>query len=142
MIAVTGKVLRILPLRTVTVEGYPQKVAELILADACQYWRVSLWDEHVNFVLSGTLQPGETLRIENASPAQPEAGGEKRLNAGSRARITDRIDLDGPEMLEDGSGHVIDFSLERIGECMARDLRRSPASYSPGSRGSGLLHSR
>jgi hypothetical protein len=45
MIAITGKVLRILPLRTVTVEGDPQKVADLILADERQYWRVSLWDD-------------------------------------------------------------------------------------------------
>jgi len=52
MIAITGKVLRILPLRTVTVEGDPQKVVDLILANERAYWQVALWDDQVNLVLA------------------------------------------------------------------------------------------
>ena len=71
-----------------TVEGNPQKVVDLILADACQYWRVSLWDEFVELVLSGALKVGDGVRIENASLPQRSEEGMNRVHAGSRAHIT------------------------------------------------------
>jgi len=88
MIAITGKVLRILPLRTVTVEGDPQKVAELILANERAYWQVALWDDQVNLVLAGTLQAGDRIRIENASLTRHSEKGDNRVHAGKHARIT------------------------------------------------------
>jgi hypothetical protein len=88
MVAVTGTVLRILPPTIMTRDGAERRVAELILADACQYWRVSLWDDQVNLVLSGTLQTGDTLRIENASLPRRTEEGDHRLHAGRRTRIT------------------------------------------------------
>jgi hypothetical protein len=88
MLTLTGIVLRILPLKNVTRDGAERRVADLILADERQYWRVALWDDQVNLVLSGALQPGDTLRIENASlPRGPEEG-EHRVHAGRDARIT------------------------------------------------------
>jgi hypothetical protein len=88
MTTITGTVLRIMPPKHVTRDEAERRVVDLILADARWYWRVSFWDEQVNLVLSGALQPGDTLRIENASPAQTGAGGENRVHAGGRARIT------------------------------------------------------
>ena len=88
MPTITGTVLRILPLKEMTRDAAETRVVDLILADARRYWRVALWDDQVNLALSGALQPGDTLRIENASPAQTGVGGENRVHAGSRARIT------------------------------------------------------
>ena len=88
MITITGSVLRILPLKAVTVEGNPQKAADLILADERAYWRVALWDEQVNLVLSGTLKVGDGVRIENASLSQRPEEGNPRVHAGNYACIT------------------------------------------------------
>jgi hypothetical protein len=91
MTAITGTVLRILPPKQVTREGAEKRVAEIILADECVYWRVALWDDKAELPLSGALQAGDAIHIENASPAQTGADDEKRLNAGSRPRITRSI---------------------------------------------------
>jgi hypothetical protein len=88
VITVTGKVARILPERVARGGEATELIADLILADERAYWRVALWDDKSALVTSGALQAGDTIRIENASPAQTGADGEKRLNAGSRARIT------------------------------------------------------
>jgi hypothetical protein len=88
MVTITGTVLRILPPKHVTCDGAETRVIDLILADERQYRRVALWDEQANLVTSGALQAGDAIHIENASPAQAGANGEKRLNAGSRARIS------------------------------------------------------
>lgn len=88
MITVTGKVVRILPGRVARGGEATELVVDFILADERDYWRVALWDDKSTLVTSGALQAGDAIRIENASPAQAGADGGKRLNAGSRARIT------------------------------------------------------
>jgi len=88
MIALTGTVLRILPPKIMTRDGVERHIADLVLADERQYWRVSLWDDKADVVASAAIQAGDTLRIENASISGSRAGGEKRLNAGRHARIT------------------------------------------------------
>jgi hypothetical protein len=88
MITVTGKVLRILPGRVASGGEATKLVVDFILADKRGYWRVALWGDKSALVTSGALQAGDAIRIENASPAQTGADDEKRLNAGSRARIT------------------------------------------------------
>lgn len=88
MATLTGTVLRILPLKQVTRAGAETRVAELILADERAYWRVVLWDEQINLVLSGALQPGDTLRIEHAAPAAGSSSDDRRVHAGRSARIS------------------------------------------------------
>jgi hypothetical protein len=88
MVTITGTVLRILPLKNVTRDGAERRVVDLILADERTYWRVALWDDQVNLVLSGALQAGDRIRIENASLPRRSEEGENRLHAGRRAHIT------------------------------------------------------
>jgi hypothetical protein len=90
MVTVTGKVVRILPGRVASATGgeATEHIVDLILADARQYWRVSLWDDKPALVRSGALAVGDEVGIENASPARSGADGARRLNAGSYARIT------------------------------------------------------
>ncbi|MFZ2070614.1 MAG: hypothetical protein WAV32_03210 [Halobacteriota archaeon] len=42
-------------------------MVDLVIADAFDYHRVSLWDENAALVLRGDIKPGDVLRIENAS---------------------------------------------------------------------------
>jgi len=86
MVTIIGKVLRILPFKAVNVKDTAK--VELIIADERAYRRVSLWDDQVNLVLSSTLQPGDTIRIENASLPRRTEEGDNRVHAGRRARIT------------------------------------------------------
>jgi hypothetical protein len=85
---ISGKVLRILPVKAVSVAEGTKRVIELIVANERQYWRVSLRDDKPALVTRGAVRVGDTIRIENASPAQAGTGGERRLNAGIYARIT------------------------------------------------------
>jgi hypothetical protein len=88
MVTITGMVLRILPPKHVTLDGTERRVADLILADEHQYWRVALWDEFVEYVLSGALKVGDGVQIENASLPRRSEDGENRVHAGRHARIT------------------------------------------------------
>ena len=88
MVTITGTVLRILPPKHVTRDGVENRVVDLIIADERQYWRVALWDDQVNLVLSGALKVGDGVRIENASIPGLRASGDHRIHAGRHARIT------------------------------------------------------
>ncbi|MFZ2071205.1 MAG: SOSS complex subunit B family protein [Halobacteriota archaeon] len=85
---ITGKVLRVLPVRDLkTVDG-TKKMVDLVIADAFDYHRVSLWDENAALVLRGDIKPGDVLRIENASvPREDSKGNAKRANAGRYTKI-------------------------------------------------------
>jgi hypothetical protein len=89
MANITGKVLRILPLKVVNVGDEAKKVVDLIIADELDYQRVAFWDEKAELVLRGEIKAGDTLRIENARvPEARGGGGEKRANAGRYTKIT------------------------------------------------------
>ena len=65
MVNITGKVLRITPLKEAGADENKKKVAaDLIVADAFDYWRVSLRDDKTE--LADELREGDVLRIENA----------------------------------------------------------------------------
>jgi hypothetical protein len=87
MVTVTGKVVRILPLLDAR-DGEAKQVVDLVLADARQYWRVSLWDDKPTLVTNSAIRPGDVIHIENASSTRAGTDGTRRLNAGSYARIT------------------------------------------------------
>ena len=88
MVNITGKVLRILPLREVEIADSTKKVVDLIIADAFDYRRVSLWAEKAELVLRGDIKVGDMLRIENAHlPTGNNKGGAKRANAGRYTQI-------------------------------------------------------
>jgi hypothetical protein len=87
MAAITGKVLRILPVREVTAVNTTKRVVDLIIADEHDYTRVSLWDEKAELVMNGKIMVGDVLFITNVSIAEPQAGGEKRAHAGRYAII-------------------------------------------------------
>ncbi len=78
MVNITGKVLRITPL--IEVGEDKKKVVNLIIADAFDYWRVSLWDDKAE--LADELKEGDVARIENARIAA-----EKRVHAGKYSNI-------------------------------------------------------
>lgn len=82
MVNITGKVLRILPLKAVKVSEGNKKVVDLIIADEFSYKRVSFWDEQAELVSRGEIKAGDVLKIENWS------GSERRANVGKYARIT------------------------------------------------------
>ena len=86
MVNITGKVLRILPLKEMNAAAERKKVVDLIIADEFNYKRVSFWDDKTELVIRGAIQVGDVLRIENASEARLRA--EKRVNAGKYTRIT------------------------------------------------------
>lgn len=88
MIAITGQVLRILPIRELTEIDTAKRVVDLIIADEFDYTRVSLRDDKAELVICGKINAGDVLCITNASVSGPQAGGEKRAHAGRYARIT------------------------------------------------------
>jgi hypothetical protein len=90
MVTVTGKVVRILPGRVASATGGKtiEQAIDLILADARQYWRVSLWNDKPALVASGVIQKGDAIRIENASFSALREEEDQRVHAGSYARIT------------------------------------------------------
>ncbi len=88
MVNITGKVLRILPVKEVKVSEEAKKVADLIIADEFDYKRVSFWDDKTELLLRGEIKAGDVLRIENAYVSEARAGVEKRANAGKYTRIT------------------------------------------------------
>jgi hypothetical protein len=88
MVATTGKVLRILPFKEVNVEDTTKKVVDLIIADECDYQRISFWDDNAEMVRCGKIKVGDVLRIKNASVPETHAGGEKRAHAGTYAKIS------------------------------------------------------
>jgi len=88
-ITITGKVLRILPLKEVEVGDETKKVVDLIIADEFDYKRVSCWDEKAELVIHGDIKAGDVLKIENARVHdEARAGSGKRVNAGKYTRIT------------------------------------------------------
>lgn len=88
MVTITGKVLRILPVREVYVGDTAKRVVDLIIADEFDYKRVSLWDDNAELIMSGEIKGGDVLRIENAYLSEPQAGGEKRAHTGKYTRIS------------------------------------------------------
>ncbi len=90
MVTVTGKVVRILPGRVSSAAGgeATEQVVDLILADARQYWRVSLRDDKPALVTNSAIRPGDAIRIENASFSALRKEGDQRVHAGNYARIT------------------------------------------------------
>ncbi len=86
MVNITGKVLRILPLRELETAAGAKKVIDIIIADTLDYRRLSLWGEKAELVLRGDIKAGDVLRIENASEHRMN-GGEKRANAGKYTTI-------------------------------------------------------
>ncbi len=88
MVNITGKVLRILPLKALKIADGDKKVVDLIIADEFGYKRVSFWDEKAELVLRGEIKAGDVLRIENAHVSEAGSGGEKRASAGRYTRIT------------------------------------------------------
>ena len=84
MVSITGKVLRITPQREAEAgaDKNKKKVVDLIIADAFDYWRVSLWDDKIE--LADKLKEGDVvrMRIENARIAA-----EKRVHAGKYSNI-------------------------------------------------------
>jgi len=88
MVNITGKVLRILPLKAVKVADGNKKVVDLIIADEFGYKRVSFWEEKAELVICGEIKAGDVLRIENAHIPEARGGIEKRANAGKYTRIT------------------------------------------------------
>ncbi len=82
MVDITGEVLRIIP-HDGDMDAAP---AELIIADAFKYWRVSLWDDRV----ARGIKVGDVLRIENARTGKVAS----RLHAGKYTTIIpDRLTL-------------------------------------------------
>jgi hypothetical protein len=51
MIAITGKVLRILPVKVVNRGNATKWVVDLIIADEFDYTRISLWDDKAELVI-------------------------------------------------------------------------------------------
>ncbi len=88
MLTITGKVLRILPVKDVEIEGAIGRVIDLIVADEFDYKRVSLWDAHAELVRYGEIKTGDVVRIENAYVSEPKEGRDKRVNAGKYSRVT------------------------------------------------------
>jgi len=88
MDAITGKVLRILPLKEVNVNDTAKRVVDLIIADESDYQRVSFWDDKAELVMNGAIKTGDVLSIKNASVSKARGGGEKRVHAGKYARIS------------------------------------------------------
>ncbi|MDI6811653.1 MAG: SOSS complex subunit B family protein, partial [archaeon] len=88
MVTITGKVLRILPLREVYVGDTAKRVIDLIIADEFDYKRVSLWDDETELIMSGEIKAGDVLSIENAYLSETQAGGEKRVHTGKYTRIS------------------------------------------------------
>ena len=89
MVNITGKVLRILPVRETSSVAGTKKVVDLIIADTYEYRKVSLWDEKAELVCRGDINVGDVLRFENASvPAESKNGRDKRVNAGRYTQIT------------------------------------------------------
>ena len=88
MATITGKVLRILPVRDVTAGDTTKRVVDLIVADEHDYTRVSLWEDKTELVMMGDIEVGDAVYIQNVSFADPQTGGEQRAHAGLSARIT------------------------------------------------------
>ena len=88
MESITGKVLRILPLKEVNVKGTAKRVVDLIIAYDFDYQRVSFWDDKAELVISGAIKTGDVISIANASVSKARAEGEKRAHAGRYARIS------------------------------------------------------
>ena len=89
MVTITGKVLRILPLKEVKSGGdTAKKVVDLIIADESDYQRVSFWDDTAELVRSGAIKTGDMVGIANASVSEARAKGGKRVHAGRYARIS------------------------------------------------------
>jgi hypothetical protein len=90
MATITGKVLRVLPVRELTDGDSTKRVVDLVIADEFDYTRVSLWDDKAELVINGEIKAGDVLSVKNASVSQskPQSGGEKRAHAGRYARIT------------------------------------------------------
>ena len=88
MVTITGKVLRILPVREVYVGDTAKRVVDLIIADEFDYKRVSFWDDNAELIMSREIKGGDVLRIENAYVSEPQAGGEKRAHTGKYTRIS------------------------------------------------------
>lgn len=88
MVTITGKVLRILPVREVYVGDTAKRVVDLIIADEFDYKRVSFWDDNAEPVMSGEIKTGDVLRIENAHVSESQARGEKRVHTGKYTRIS------------------------------------------------------
>ncbi|MDI6885119.1 MAG: SOSS complex subunit B family protein [archaeon] len=88
MVTITGKVLRILPLKEVYVGDTAKRVVDLIIADEFDYKRVSFWDDNAELIMRGEIKVGDALRMENAYLSEPQAGGEKRAHTGKYTRIS------------------------------------------------------
>ena len=97
MVTITGKVLRILPLKEVKSGDTAKRVIDLIIADEFEYQRVSFWDDKAELVKSGAIKTGDVLSIENVSVSKTRAEGEKRAHAGKYARISE-ITTDAPPL--------------------------------------------
>jgi len=78
---ITGKVLRITPQKEAGADK--KKVVDLIIANASDYWRVSLWDDKIE--LADELKEGDVVRIENARIAAEKR---VRVHAGKYSDIT------------------------------------------------------
>lgn len=92
MVTITGKVLRILPLRAVQSGDTAKKVVDLVIADESEYWRVSFWDTSAELVMRGELKVGDVVRIEHAHIPEPRPGDGKRAHVGRYARISKIFD--------------------------------------------------
>jgi hypothetical protein len=88
MASITGKVLRILPVREVTTGDTTKRVVDLIIADEFDYTRVSFWNDKAELVITGEIMVDDALSIKNASIAEPQSGDEKRAHAGRYARVS------------------------------------------------------
>ena len=88
MVTITGKVLRVLPLKMVNVKGTAKKVVDLIIADESDYTRVSFWDDKTDQVRRGEIKVGDVLCIKNASVPKAQAGGENQAHAGKYVGIS------------------------------------------------------
>ena len=89
-ITITGKVVRIQPLREVHVGDTAKRVVDLIIADEFDYKRVSFWDDEAELIVSGEIKAGDVLRIENAYLylSETQAGDNKRVHTGKYTRIS------------------------------------------------------
>jgi hypothetical protein len=88
MVTITGKVLRILPVKEVHVGDTVKTVVDLIIADEYDYRRVSFWDDNAELIMSGAIQAGDVLRVENAYIPERQAEGEKRVHTGRYTRLS------------------------------------------------------
>ena len=93
MVAITGKVLRVLPLKELDAGDNAKKVVDLIIADEFEYQRVSFWEEKAEMVSRGEIMVGDVLHITNASISTTNEGGTKRIHVGKYANIA-KIDED------------------------------------------------